>query len=435
MLLCAVLFYGFSISVSHALYLSSEQAYWGFHEPELDAAKIIATVMMLAVPTLAMPIKFDRASSVVLVLLFLLVFVPAVVINLENHENGLNAYGFLMGAFALGMTLLFTSVRAFGAAPAAAPRHAPSRRIVTLVFFAWLFCCLLLLAIYGDSMSLQNLSDVYGQREKGAATSLAVGYAQVYFAYLFSPFLLAYGLARRRWAATLAALCGFIITYMITAERTVFLLPVAMYALYNIARLRLLNIKHVTWLILAFSGLTLAISLLWRTVGILEKLGFFFLTRLIAYPGVFVAQYYDLFSKTGYTYWSHVSGASRFVAAPSFLDYDKKWPMLGRILAERSFNVESNSNASLFATDGAAALGPLGIVVISVLLAIWLILLDRATRDWDRNFVMPLLLPIGLALVNVSFFTMLTSFGGILWLLFFFGTKVTARPLYAKPRP
>ncbi len=42
-------------------------------------------------------------------------------------------------------------------------------------------------------MSLQSLSDVYGQREKGAATSLAVGYAQVYFAYLFNPFLLAFG--------------------------------------------------------------------------------------------------------------------------------------------------------------------------------------------------------------------------------------------------
>lgn len=100
--------------------------------------------------------------------------------------------------------------------------------------------------------------------------------------------------------------------------------------------------------------------------------------------------------------------------------------MLGRILAERSFNVESNSNASLFATDGAAALGPIGIIVISILLAAWLILLDRATRDWNRRLVLPLLLPIGLALVNVSFFTMLTSFGGIIWLLFFYGTWITA---------
>ncbi|WP_162726412.1 hypothetical protein [Achromobacter insolitus] len=426
LLLCSVLVYGASISVSHALYLSSEQAYWGFFEPSLDIAKIVAIIVALVMPTLAMPLKFNRASSVILLLLFLLVFVPAVVINLENHDESIDKYGYLMGAFSLGMTLLFASVRAFGAEPAAAPAYIPSKRIVSIFFLAWLFCCLMLVAIYHNSMSFQSLENVYDQREKGAATSLVVGYAQVYFAYLFSPFLFAYGLANKRKLAIVFAVCGFLITYMITAERTVFLLPIAMYLLYQIVRRGLMEARHVAVLTLGFSTLTLLIAFLWRFIGIFEKLGFYFLTRLIAYPGVFVAQYYDLFSRLGYTYWSHVSGVNKFVAAPSLLDFDRKWPMLGRILAERSFNVESNSNASLFATDGAAALGPIGIIVISILLAAWLILLDRATRDWNRRLVLPLLLPIGLALVNVSFFTMLTSFGGIIWLLFFYGTWITA---------
>ncbi|MGY6269093.1 hypothetical protein ACXIUT_05335 [Achromobacter denitrificans] len=424
-MLCAVLLYGFSISVAHALYLSSEQAYWGFFEPLLDASKITAMILMLAIPTLAMPIRFDRASSVILLLLFLFVFIPAVVINLENYNNSMERYGFLMGALTFGMALLFASVRAFGADPAAAPIYSPSKKIAKLFFLAWLLCGLLLLAIYRESMSFQSLSNVYGQRARGAPISLALGYVQVYFAYVFSPFLFAYGLANRRRLALVAALCGFLIIYMITAERTVFLLPIAMFLLYKIVRFRFMSARHVTALIAGFSALTLLIAFFWRSVGALEKLGFYFLTRLLAYPGVFVAQYYDLFSRLGYTYWSHVSGVNRFVSPPNLLDYDQKWPMLGRILAERSFNVESNSNASLFATDGAAALGSIGIVVISILLAGWLILLDRATRDWNRRFVLPLLLPIGLALVNVSFFTTLTSFGGIIWLLFFYGAKVT----------
>lgn len=430
------MFYGFSISVSHALYLSTEQAYWGFFEPSLDISKIVAIVIMLALPTLAMPIRFNRASSVVLLLLFLLVFIPAVVINLENHEDGMERYGFLMAALSLGMTLLFASVRAFGAEPStAAPVFVPSKRIASLFLLAWLFCCVLLLAIYSDSMSLQSLGDVYGQRAKGAATSLAVGYAQVYFAFLINPFLFAYGLATRRWLAVVTALCGFLIAYMITAERTIFLLPFAMFLLYQIVRFRFLAIRHVTTLILGFSTLTLLIAFFWRSVGAFEKLGFYFLTRLLAYPGVFVAQYYDLFSRLGYTYWSHVSGINRVVAAPNLLDYDGKWPILGRMLAERSFNVESNSNASLFATDGAAALGPLGIIVISVLLACWLIVLDRASCGWNRRFVLPLLLPIALALVNASFFTVLLSFGGIFWTLFFFGNRVTAdRAAPLKPK-
>ncbi|MNQ31954.1 hypothetical protein D3C85_453370 [compost metagenome] len=102
--------------------------------------------------------------------------------------------------------------------------------------------------------------------------------------------------------------------------------------------------------------------------------------------------------------------------------------MLGRILAERMFHVESNSNASIFATDGAASLGPLGVIVISILLSIWLIMLDRVSRKWDRRFVLPLFLPIAFALVNVSFFTMLTSFGGLFWILFLYSSRYTAGP-------
>ena len=420
-----MLLYGFSISVSHALYLSSEQDYWGFFEPTLDASKIFAMIMMLALPTLAMPVKFDRASSVILLLLFLLVFVPAVVINLENFQNGIERYGALLSALSFGMALLFVAVRAFGSTPAATPRYFPSRAITKVFALAWAFCAVLLLALYHDSMSFQSLADVYGQRARGAASSLAVGYAQVYFAYVFNPFLFAYGLAHKRRLALVAALSGFLIIYMITAERTVFLLPIAMLLLYKVVRFRCLTAGHVAALILSFSAITLLIAFFWRSVGVLEQLGFYFLTRLLAYPGVFVAQYYDLFSQLGYTYWSHVSGINRIASAPGLLDYDEKWPMLGRILAERVFNVASNSNASLFATDGAAALGPIGIVVISILLACWLILLDRATRDWNRQFVMPLLIPVGLALANASFFTMLTSFGGIVWLLFFYGARVT----------
>jgi len=427
-LLCAVLFYGFSISVSHALYLSSEQAYWGFFQPSLDGSKIVAMIMMLSVTTLAMPVNFNRASSVILLLLFLLVFVPAIVINLENFDDSLERYGFLMGALALGMTLLFASVRAFGSEPSATPLFVPSKKVASFFFLAWLFCCALLLAIYHDSMSLQSLGDVYDQRAKGAATSLGVGYVQVYFAFLINPFLFAYGLAKHRWPAVALAMCGFLIAYMITAERTVFLLPFAMFLIYQAVRLRFLTIRHVTALIMGFSTLTLMIALFWRSVGALEKLGFYFLTRLLAYPGVFVAQYYDLFSRLGYTYWSHVSGVNRIVDAPNLLEYDGKWPILGRMLAERSFNVESNSNASLFATDGAAALGPVGIIVISILLACWLILLDRASRNWNRRFVLPLLLPVALALVNASLFTVLLSFGGIFWTLFFYGSRVSADP-------
>lgn len=427
-LLLSVLFYGFAISVSHRLYLSVEQAGWGFHAPSWDVYKVISMVTMLALPTLAMPARFDRASSVILLLLFTLVFVPAIVINIENFEDGLGRYGALLSALSFGMMLIFLSVRIFGLQSSESENLLPSPRVARIIFGVWLLCCVVLIVLYKDSMNFAGLSEVYDQREKGAATSLLVGYAQLYFAYVLSPFLLAYGLTKRKFFISMIAVAGFIIMYMITAERTVFLLPVAIFGIYKIVRRRAYTINHVSVLVLGFSILTLLIALLWSSVGILDKLGFYFLTRLLAYPGVFVAQYYDLYSNLGYTYWSHVSGISSMVSAPSLIDYDRKWPMLGRILAERMFHVESNSNASIFATDGAASLGPLGVIVISILLSIWLIMLDRVSRKWDRRFVLPLFLPIAFALVNVSFFTMLTSFGGLFWILFLYSSRYTAGP-------
>lgn len=49
------------------------------------------------------------------------------------------------------------------------------------------FCFVALYPTYGDVLSFFGLVDIYGQREKGAATSLFIGYCQVYLAYVFAP--------------------------------------------------------------------------------------------------------------------------------------------------------------------------------------------------------------------------------------------------------
>ncbi|PMW49415.1 hypothetical protein C1X31_32540, partial [Pseudomonas sp. GW456-11-11-14-LB2] len=65
------------------------------------------------------------------------------------------------------------------------------------MLMVWLVFCAVLLNTYLPMMNFVGLDDIYQQRELGAATSLFMGYVQVYFAYMISPFLLSYGLLKK----------------------------------------------------------------------------------------------------------------------------------------------------------------------------------------------------------------------------------------------
>jgi hypothetical protein len=278
-------------------------------------------------------------------------------------------------------------------------------------------CFVLLYITYRDVLSLSSLDDVYGQREKGAATSLFVGYCQVYLAYFFSPILFASGLLSKRYLVAAIGFAGFIFVFMITAERTVVLLPFAM-CFMSLVFKRRLNGQNTPAYLFAFGGLVVfLIALLYDQFDIFRALGFYFYTRLLAYPGLFVTQYYDLFSEQGFTYWAHVSVIGRLVDVPQAYLGDDKWPLLGKILAERVLGVESQSNASFVASDGAAAAGAFGVLAIFALYTAWLIVLDRVANGWSKLFLLMALFPLAFVTTNGPFFTMLTSFGGLAWIV------------------
>jgi hypothetical protein len=181
---------------------------------------------------------------------------------------------------------------------------------------------------------------------------------------------------------------------------------------------RRLNGQNTPAYLFAFGGLVVfLIALLYDQFDIFRALGFYFYTRLLAYPGLFVTQYYDLFSEQGFTYWAHVSVIGRLVDVPQAYLGDDKWPLLGKILAERVLGVESQSNASFVASDGAAAAGAFGVLAIFALYTAWLIVLDRVANGWSKLFLLMALFPLAFVTTNGPFFTMLTSFGGLAWIV------------------
>jgi hypothetical protein len=85
--------------------------------------------------------------------------------------------------------------------------------------------------------------------------------------------------------------------------------------------------------------------------------------------------------------------------------YPYKRP-LGFIVGEYfSGNDAYNANANFIATDGIAALGPLGIIIIFLIFSIILKILDSVTRNSNQKFAYLSSVYFIMTLLNISLFT------------------------------
>ena len=74
-------------------------------------------------------------------------------------------------------------------------------------------------------------------------------------------------------------------------------------------------------------------------------------------------------------------------------------------------------NANFWATDGIAALGLVGIPVISIFVGLILYAVDVASQKHRMGFAVTSLLPIMLLMCNISIFTTLLTGGLFFWMV------------------
>ena len=417
-LLFATWIYTFALHVAHVKYLNPAWEYYGLTYRPVDLSEAAIMAFLVTFAAMVLPIKLARASSVVLLLLFAVVYVPTVVITLGLDEDRIERYGFSL--LTLGL--------AFGIACMAG--RLPTRRehaaqlpgvIFTRVFlWIWLVCCVVLVYSYSSIMTMAGLDDVYEQRAAGASTSLLISYMQTYFSNVLSPALIALGLIQRKYWVVLIGVVGCVIMYMITAQRTIFLLPFVIIGLHYFLKSGRAILRSSAFPLFLLTILVLLCATYYADNSVVSFFATYLVFRTLALPGLTFSQYFDAFGTYGLTWWSHIKGFDLFISAPDFFASNPSWPNLGFIVGELAYgNVENNVNANLFSGDGLAAAGPVGVLVIGVVFAVWIVLLDRVTRGWDNTFAILVTLPLGLSLTNGHLSTMMLSFGGLFWLLIF----------------
>ena len=129
-----------------------------------------------------------------------------------------------------------------------------------------------------------------------------------------------------------------------------------------------------------------------------------------------MSHYYEYFSNNGFTYYSHIGAVNALTGAYPY-DY-----ALGQLIGlEYSGSAEANFNGNFWASDGFAALGVLGVPVVTIALAFVFIWINRIASAYSARFVFLWLSGFWLALLNVPLSTALLSGGGLvtiglLWL-------------------
>ncbi|HTN62752.1 MAG TPA: hypothetical protein VL147_14595 [Devosia sp.] len=405
------------LHLSHSLYLNPSWEYLGMTYAPPDVLRYISGTVLVIMAGLLLPTRVDTPSSIFLISLAFIVYVPTVVITLALRADALFLYGWQI--IALSVAFFAGCVMQRRDSINTAIGALPDKRFIWALLAVWAVASVATVWIYSGRLRLVGFDDTYEQREVGVATSAAVAYLQTYYLNVICPAVLAVGLLdRRRPWLLLIGLGGFLLAYAVAAQKTALFVPFAMLGLY--AAMTAGRIFGLT----ATVATVLALAIAAGTAMYVEGGGNWFAAivvhRTIAIPGLTFSQYSDFFSQAGYTYWSHVRGLNSLVPPPASLANNPMWPQLGYLVGEYAYgDSKQNLNANLFSSDGVAAAGAAGVLAIGAVFTVWLRLIDWAGQGWDQRFAALVLLPVAVSLTNGPLFTVLLSFGGIFWALLF----------------
>jgi hypothetical protein len=436
LLILSTYIYALSLIYAHEAYLNPVWGYFGFRFSSPTTLHYLMGLLLLTVTASSMPLYTNSCSSMIMTLFYSIVFVPTITVTLCLRPDSLERYSVLLIVMTIGFSMVAALLKQAPPRPGGSA-GLPSDTAEVVVIILWIIMAGALIFAFSDMMTLASLTDVYGQRFAARDARIPIlAYILAYFSYIVCPTLLVTGLLKKRVVPITLGLAGFLLAYMVEAARTVFLLPLAMILFYVSYAVKVKIFRLSFWFPVVLTVLTVfsvrnAFS---NTAG--ETLSVYLVFRTLCLPGLMLTMYYDLFSDVGFTYWSHIKGLSLFIPAPVGLEDVPGWPGLGFVVGSLVYaDPTNNSNANLFASDGAAAAGSLGVIVMSGFLLLWLRIVDKCALGWDQRFVSLLAIPLGIALTNSQLTTLMTSFGGILLPVFLYVMSPArkAGPRFPKP--
>ena len=420
-----------TIAIANSQYLAIRWPQYGFTAATSVWWPALISTLLTVVAALSVPVSTRSPGEMICIILMCFVVVPAVGIICFQSVLPTGTIVLLCALLAGFTGICWASSLSVGQSGF---NVGLDRRFVWALAAVWAVGTVVIFFQYRDILSFSGIEDTYEQRELSRASSIWMGYTQTYYLNVFSPALLAAGLSspRRTWWAGVLGAAGFMLVYLITAQKVALLTPALM---LGIALLFYIRFTAVAAAMLLGVATAVVLALLhFKAVGDQSVLAAVFIHRLVGIPGLALSQYAEFFQAEGFTYWSHVKGIGQFVAPPATMAAHPNWPNIGFLIGDHVLpGRQNNFNASFFASDGVAAAGIGGLFVISAAAGAYVWVLNKCAATWNHMFRVLAVIPIGMSLANGALFTSMLSFGGAFWLVLFAVPSVW--PSSKKPDP
>ena len=295
------------------------------------------------------------------------------------------------------------------------------------VIFSVLYgvCLVYMLVVYGGNLRVATDfgADVYEQRAVAGELSAGslVGYASGMFSGALNPFLLAIGLTERRKLLIVIGFVGMLLAYATAAIKGVLVSAILIPAFYVSFVRHKVIVSYRLGLIILISCLA-PWFLIWDVgelqQGLSSKIVALVFMRTYGFAGILTGVYADFFVNNPHTYYSHINIVSRLIDYP----YNAS---LGEVVGASALGLPNmNANASFWATDGFAAAGVPGVILMGGLVGLLLSFTNAAIASADRRIAFLASLPFVMYIANSSFFSsVLTGGGGMLVLLIYLWQK------------
>lgn len=412
--------YAVSISLAAVQYLPYQIYAAGiFKTYTINEADYYLFAVTALVSALIIPSKIEKPSDWFLMIFIIFLLLPGLTLGVISDELGYEKKLTLLPTLVVSILMIYIAGSINLKKFRQNEKKPISKSIMHIGLIGWLISFALLVGKHHSEMRFSGLDNIYEQRAITGSVGSFFGYVQLYFTYVFCTLLIAYGVTIKKWLWVAIGSAGYFVMYLITAEKSVVMLPFFLIGVGYLAKSKKPALEIIVWVIAVVSIIIFGVIYLSEDNSFFDFVGFYLFTRLIATPSQFILDYYEFFSNNGFTFFSQIKGFNFFVDAPAQYASNPKWPQLGWIVGAGSHGIESNSNATFIATDGAASFGALGIIFVSALLCLYLFVINKLSEKIHMTFWSIIFAQQALNLISGSLFSLMLSFGGFFYLILF----------------
>lgn len=353
----------------YTTYIVPDFSYVGYRlvEPELDT--FVLAWLSATICGLALPWRANRPSALLLWVLYIVVVAPTVLtlpyMGSLDPIVGVE-YGAMLALAFIVCVLIASRVRSSLAEPSGA--STTTFRLIVGLFSAATYGYIAFTT--GINFEFLALTDVYDQRadyREALAEATVLGYLVSNQANVINPLLIARGIQQRNWPVVSFVALGQLILYTATGFKTVLFSLLAIVAL--LIFFRVVRNRQLIWFLWGASALLVVTWVVDKSAdsGLFSSL---FARRFLYTPARLSGLYFDWYSN------NPLSLMANSILRP-FIDSPYQFGPARTIAIYATGSAEASLNANVFAS-GFAEFGWAGLFGASILLGIYLRILDRA---------------------------------------------------------